>query len=135
MKWSLDIFRAQTTKLWPFEATGALRTVAAAKALWESGGLPKQKYVLKVPKRGNIGGLPKSLENTIGEGGLPPHSQVSQCDSRKSRSGVACIWDLAMGTSTPKGASMEAGLPRKAKVFQEWPWMSREWPWMTRKWP
>ena len=37
---------------------------------------------------------------------------------------------------------MEAGLPRKDRVSQEWPWVSREvpwvsreWPWMTREWP
>ena len=49
MEWSLDRFRAQTTKLWPFEAVGALGTVAAAKALRGPGGLPKQKCVLEVP--------------------------------------------------------------------------------------
>ena len=27
-----------------------------------------------------------------------------------------------MGTPTPKGAGVEAGLPRKARVSQEWPW-------------
>ena len=32
MKWSLDRIGAQTTKLWPFEAAGALGTAAAAKA-------------------------------------------------------------------------------------------------------
>ena len=37
-----------------------------------------------------------------------------------------------MGTPTPRGAGVEAGLPRKAKVSQEWLWVSREWPWMTR---
>ena len=38
-----------------------------------------------------------------------------------------------MGTPTPKGAGVNARLPRKAKVFQEWPWISWEWPWMTRE--
>ena len=33
MEWSLDRFGAKTTKLWPFEAVGALRTAAATKAL------------------------------------------------------------------------------------------------------
>ena len=37
-------------------------------------------------------------ESTIREGGLPPHSQMSRCDSRKSRGGVACVgaspWEL-----------------------------------------
>ena len=28
-----------------------------------------------------------------------------------------------MGTPTPKGAGMEARLPRKARVSQEWPWV------------
>ena len=37
-----------------------------------------------------------------------------------------------MGTTTPKGASVEAVLPRMARVCQEWPWMTREWPWMSR---
>ena len=36
-------------KLWPFEAAGALGTSATVKALWRSGGLPKQKCVLEVP--------------------------------------------------------------------------------------
>ena len=49
MKWSLDTFGARTTKIWPFEAARDLGTVAAAKALRESGGLPKQKSVLEVP--------------------------------------------------------------------------------------
>ena len=47
-----------------------------------------------------------------------------------------------MGTSTPKGAGVEAVLPRMARMSQEWPWVSREtpwvfrkWPWMTREWP
>ena len=48
MKWSLDGFGAQTTKLWRFEAVGALGTTAAAKAPRGSGGLPKQKCVLEV---------------------------------------------------------------------------------------
>ena len=34
-------------------------------------------------------------------------------------------WGLTMGTSTPKGTSVEVGLPRKARVSQEWPWVSR----------
>ena len=47
-----------------------------------------------------------------------------------------------METFTSKGASVEVGLPTKAKVSQEWPWvfhgtpwMSWKWPWMTREWP
>ena len=47
-----------------------------------------------------------------------------------------------MGTPTPKGAGVEAGLPRIARVSQKWPWVSREtpwvfreWPWMTQEWP
>ena len=32
-----------------------------------------------------------TLESTIEEGGLPPHSQVFWCDSRESRGGVACV--------------------------------------------
>ena len=43
MKGSLDTFGALTMKIWPFEAAGALGTMAAAKAPKESGGLPKQK--------------------------------------------------------------------------------------------
>ena len=49
MKWSLDTFGAQTTKLLPFEAPWALGTAAAAKALRGSSGLPKQKCILEVP--------------------------------------------------------------------------------------
>ena len=49
MEWLLNGFGAQTTKLWPFEAAGALGTVAAAKAPRELGGLPKQKCGLEVP--------------------------------------------------------------------------------------
>ena len=30
-----------------------------------------------------------------------------------------------MGTPTPKGAGVEAGPSRKARVSQEWPWVSR----------
>ena len=48
MEWSLDTFEAQTTKIWPFEAAGALGTVTTAKAPKRLGGLPKQKCVLEV---------------------------------------------------------------------------------------
>ena len=48
LEWSFDTFGARTTKIWPFEAAGALGTVAA-KAPRGSGGLPKQKCVLEVP--------------------------------------------------------------------------------------
>ena len=37
-----------------------------------------------------------------------------------------------MGTPTPKGAGVEAGLRRKARLSQEWPWMTQEWPWVSR---
>ena len=77
MKWLLDRFEAWTTKLWPFEAAGALWTAATTKASRRSGGLPKQKCVLEVPKRSSKGGLPKTPESTIGKGGLPPQSQMS----------------------------------------------------------
>ena len=40
-----------------------------------------------------------------------------------------------MGTPTPKGASVEAVLPRMARVSQERPWVSRETPWVFREWP
>ena len=40
-----------------------------------------------------------------------------------------------MGTPTPKGAGVEAVLPRMAKVSQEWPWVSRETSWVFREWP
>ena len=48
MEWFLDRFGAQSTKLWPFEAEGALGTAAAAKASRGLGGLPKQKCALEV---------------------------------------------------------------------------------------
>ena len=66
------------------------------------GGLPKQKCVLEVPLRGNIGGLSKTLESTIGEGGLPPLSQMSRCDSRESRGGVACVEASPWGLPHPR---------------------------------
>ena len=37
-----------------------------------------------------------------------------------------------MGTPTPKGAGVEAVLPRMARVSQEWPWMTQVWPWVSR---
>ena len=40
-----------------------------------------------------------------------------------------------MRTPTSKGANVKARLPKMARVFQEWPLVSREWPWMTREWP
>ena len=49
MEWSLDTFEALTTKIWPFVATGALGTVATAKAPRRSRGLPNQKCILEVP--------------------------------------------------------------------------------------
>ena len=56
MEWSLDIFGAQTTKIWPFEAARALGTAIAAKAPRGLDGLPKQKCVLEVPESNNIEG-------------------------------------------------------------------------------
>ena len=49
MEWSLHRIGARTTKIWPFEATGALGITAAAKAPKGLGGLPKQKCILEVP--------------------------------------------------------------------------------------
>ena len=49
MERSCDRFRAQTTKIWPFEAAGALGTAAAAEAQRRSGDLSKQKCILEVP--------------------------------------------------------------------------------------
>ena len=49
MEWSFDTFGVQTTKIWPFEAAGALGTAAAAKTPRGSGGLSKQKCILEVP--------------------------------------------------------------------------------------
>ena len=37
-----------------------------------------------------------------------------------------------MGTPTPKGAGVEAVLPRMARVSREWPWVFREWPLVSR---
>ena len=36
-------------------------------------------------------------------------------------------WGFTIGTPTSKGASVEAGFLRMARVFQEWPWVIREW--------
>ena len=40
-----------------------------------------------------------------------------------------------METPTPKGAGVEAVLPRMARVSQERPWVSQETPWVFREWP
>ena len=47
-----------------------------------------------------------------------------------------------MGTPTSTGAGVKVGLPKKARMSQEWPWVSREtpwvfqeWSWMTQEWP
>ena len=48
---------------------------------------------------------------------------------------VWLVLGVSMGTSTPKGAGVEAVLPRMARVSQEWPWVSRETPCVFRKWP
>ena len=46
-QWSLfNTFEAQTTKIWPIEATGALGTIVVAKAPRR---VAKQKCVLEVP--------------------------------------------------------------------------------------
>ena len=90
MELLLDTFRARTTKLWPFEAAGALGIAVATKAPRGLGGLPKQKC-LGSPLEGQHRGLPTTPESTIGEGGLPSHSQVSRCDLRESRGGVAYV--------------------------------------------
>ena len=52
-------------------------------------------------------GLPKTLESTIGEGGLPPHSQVSRCDQRSSKV-VKLVMRLHHGS--PKVVKLEVGL-------------------------
>ena len=41
-------------------------------------------------------------ESTIGEGGLPPHSQVSWRKSRESRDGVACVGSSPWGLPHPR---------------------------------
>ena len=40
-----------------------------------------------------------------------------------------------METPTPKGADVEAMLPRMARVSQKRPWVSRETPWVFQEWP
>ena len=47
-------------------------------------------------------GLPTTPESTIGKGGLPPHSQVSRCDSREFRGGVACVGASPWGLPHPR---------------------------------
>ena len=131
MEWSLDKFGPRTTKLWSFEAAGALGTAAAAKAPRGRVVFQNKSVSWKSLRGAAYGRLPKTPESTIGEGGLSPHSQVSQ--------GVpgwcGLCWGLTMGTPTSKGASVEAGLPRMARVSQEWLWVSRETPWVFREWP
>ena len=41
------------------------------------------------------------------------------------------VW-LVLVTLIPKGAGVEAELLRKARVSQEWPWMTWETPWVSR---
>ena len=48
MEWFFDRFASRTSKIWPFEAVGALGTAAMAKVPKRLGGLPQQKYVLEV---------------------------------------------------------------------------------------
>ena len=102
MEWSLVKNRAWTREIWPSEPAGALGTAAAAKAPRGSGGLPKQSVSWKSHRGPARGGLPKTPESTIGEGGLPPHSQVSRCDSRESRDGVACVGASPWGLPHPR---------------------------------
>ena len=56
---------------------------------------------------GSIRGLPKTLENTIGKGGLPSHFQVSRCDSKESRGAVASVVASPWGTPTSKETSVK----------------------------
>ena len=37
-----------------------------------------------------------------------------------------------METPTSMGAGVEAKLPKKAKMFQEWPYMNEKWRWMPQ---
>ena len=60
MEWLRDRFGALTRKLWPFEAAGALRTPAAAKAPRGSGGSFKTKVCLGSPLEGQHRGAAKN---------------------------------------------------------------------------
>ena len=67
-------------------------------------------------------------ESIIGEDGLPSHSQVSRCESKEFQGGVACVG------ASPWGLP-QAGLLKKARVSQVWPWVFRKTPWVFQKWP
>ena len=73
MEWSLDRFGDYTTKLWSFEATGALGTATATKAL-RGRVVFQNKSVPWKSLRGQHRGLPKTPKSTIEEGGLFLHS-------------------------------------------------------------
>ena len=77
------------------------------------------------PLEGQHRGLSKTPESTIGEGGLPPHSQVSWCDSRESRGGVACVGASPWGLLHLREPVWRPGFNGKARVSQEWPWVSQ----------
>ena len=94
-EWLLDRFGAQTTKIWLFEAAKALGTTAAAKAPRRLDGLPKQKCVLEVPQSNNTRGPAEDPKEYY-------------------RRGVVSL-------PTSKCPGVKAGLPRKARMSQQWP--------------
>ena len=113
MDWSLDRLGARTTKLWPFEAPGALGTAAAAKAprgrvvfqnksvSWKSlrgaayGGCQKLQRVLQgrvvslpTPKcPGVTQGSPGVVWLVLGPHHGDSHTQGSRCGGRATKDG------------------------------------------------
>ena len=67
------------------------------------------------------GGLPNPTASTMGRSGLPPHSQVSRLVTKMSPEGGGSCWGSTMGTLTPKGAGVVAGLLWDASLSREWP--------------
>ena len=99
MEWLFNRFGARTTKIWPFEAAGALRTTAVAKAPKGSGGLPKQKCLgspIK-PWHREITDDPREYYR----GGWSPSPLSSVPVLRESRGGVASVGASPWGLSHP----------------------------------
>ena len=61
------------------------------------------------------GGL-SMIPEYYGGGVVCRPSQVSRCDSKEFQGGVACVGASPWGLPHP----------RKARLFQEWPWVSSE---------
>ena len=103
MEWLLDRIGPRTTKLWPFEAAGALGTAAAAKA-------PRGRVVFQNKSvswkslEGQHRGAAKNSREYYRGGWSPSPLPMSRCDSRESRGGVACVGASPWGLPHPREA-------------------------------